>query len=151
MIEEARRLGRQAAAAAATTTSSPSPMSGSVEFTLADCAKPTRYAGGPFDVVFGAWLLNYAPDRKGLVDMFRTVALNLRDGGRSVGVTVPPAEDPTASVTAEFEARPPPEGSGGLVYSFVRDVGGWDLLSCAWRYGGWGCGFRLLSFEEGRL
>ncbi len=54
--------------------------------------------------------------------MFRNVAINLKDGGHFVSVTVPPAQDPTASVHAELKARPPPEGSGGLVYSVVRDV-----------------------------
>ena len=39
-------------------------------------------------------------------------------------MTVPPTQDPTASVNAEFNARPPPEGSGGLVYSVIRDVEG---------------------------
>ena len=115
MIEEARRQGSVIA-------SSPSSTSGSVNFVLADCAKPISYPGGPFDLVFGAWLLNYAPDRASLVDMFRNIALNLKDGGHFVGVTVPPTQDPTASVNAETKVRPPPEGSGGLVYQIVRDV-----------------------------
>ena len=112
MIEEARR---QRGAIASSTN-------GTVDFILADCSKPTSYAGGPFDVVFGAWLLNYAPDRAGLVDMFRNICLNLKDGGHFVSVTVPPAQDPTASVNAESEVRPPPEGSGGLFYQFIKDV-----------------------------
>ena len=111
MIEEARRQGSAAGGGAA-----------AVDFILADCSKPTPYAGGPFDLVFGAWLLNYAPDHAGLVDMFRNIALNLKDGGHFVSVTVPPAQDPTASCEAEFKARPPPEGSGGLVYYVLRDV-----------------------------
>lgn len=115
MIEEARRQGGPVA-------SSPSSTNGTIDFTLADCSKPTSYAGGPFDLVFGAWLLNYAPDRAGLVDMYRNIALNLKDGGHFVSVTVPPAQDPTASVNAEFSTRPPPEGSGGLVYYYIKDV-----------------------------
>lgn len=118
MIAEARRQGSAVVASSPSSTRS----GGSVDFILADCAKPTLYAGGPFDLVFGAWLLNYAPDRAALVDMFRNICLNLRDGGHFVSVTVPPAQDPTASLDAEFDARPPPEGSGGLVYSVVRDV-----------------------------
>lgn len=114
MIDEARR---QCSSAASRAGGGPS-----VEFVLADCAEPTPYAGGPFDLVFGAWLLNYASSRAALVSMFRNVALNLGDGGRFVGVTVPPAQDPAASVRAELDARPPPEGSGGLVYSVVGDV-----------------------------
>lgn len=115
MIEEARRQGSAVA-------SSPSSTSGTINFTLADCSKSTSYAGGPFDLVFGAWLLNYAPDRAGLIDMFRNISLNLKDGGHFVSVTVPPARDPTASVNAELSARPPPEGSGCLVYHVIKDV-----------------------------
>lgn len=122
MISEARRQG---SSSAITTTNSPfSSTSATVDFLLADCSKPTPYTGGPFDLVFGAWLLNYAPDRAGLVDIFRNISLNLKDGGHFVSVTVPPTQDPTASVNAEFNARPPPEGSGGLVYSVIRDVEG---------------------------
>ena len=106
MIEENRRQGT----------------SEKIDFILADCSKPTAYAGGPFDLVFGAWLLNYAPDRAGLVDMFRNIVLNLKDGGHFVGITVPPALDPTASVNAETRVRPPPEGSGRLVLSVIKDV-----------------------------
>ena len=34
-----------------------------ISFIKADCSLPSVYPGGPFDIVFGAWLLNYAPDR----------------------------------------------------------------------------------------
>ncbi|KAK4690574.1 hypothetical protein P7C71_g6242, partial [Lecanoromycetidae sp. Uapishka_2] len=109
MIAEARRLA-------------PTPLPGHVDFLLADCSKPTTYPGGPFDLVFGAWLLNYASDRAGLVDMFRNISLNLKPGGRFVSITVPPTNDPEGSVNAEFKARPPPEGSGGLWYYKTGDV-----------------------------
>lgn len=112
MIAEARQQG----------SSSRMSSNGTIDFMLADCSKPTSYAGGPFDLVFGAWLLNYAPDRAGLVDMFRNIASNLKEGGHFVSVTVPPAMDPTASLNAEFGARPPPEGSGALVYYHLKDV-----------------------------
>lgn len=104
MINEAKRQGKD------------------VYFIQADCSKPTAYPGGPFDIVFGAWLLNYAPDRAGLLDTFRNVALNLKEGGRFVSVTVPPAQNPMDSIDAEVEARPPPDGSGCLVYSKIKDV-----------------------------
>ena len=95
-----------------------------VRFLLADCAVPEEYPGGPFDVVFGAWLLNYAKDKAGLVNMFRNGALNLKSGGVFVSVTYPASEDPTASLNEERRARPPPEGSGGLVFSKIGDVEG---------------------------
>ncbi|KAG8533860.1 uncharacterized protein KY384_001601 [Bacidia gigantensis] len=97
---------------------------GKVDFILADCSKPKEFEGGPFDVVFGAWLLNYAEDKKGLVNMFRNIEVNLKPGGHLVSVTVPPAEDPTESIKKEYEARPPPEGSGGLWYWVLKDVEG---------------------------
>lgn len=93
-----------------------------VALVQADCSMPKAYEGGPFDVVFGAWLLNYAPDREGLVSMFRNVAVNLRDGGRFVSVTPPPSSDPIESINAEISARPLPAGSGYLVYESIRDV-----------------------------
>jgi SAM-dependent methyltransferase len=93
-----------------------------VSFIQADCSIPKAYDGGPFDIVFGAWLLNYAPDRAGLVNMFRNIALNLKDGGRFVSITVPPSSNPIDSMNAEREARPLPAGSGYLIYDYLRGV-----------------------------
>jgi hypothetical protein len=59
MIDEARHLGKE------------------VSSIQADCSIPKAYDGGPFGLVFGAYLLNYAPDRAGLVNMFRNIAMNL--------------------------------------------------------------------------
>jgi SAM-dependent methyltransferase len=104
MIDEARRQGKE------------------VSFIQADCSIPKAYDGGPFDLVFGAWLLNYAPDRAGLVNMFRNIAMNLKDGGRFVSVTVPPSSYPIDSLNAEANARPMPAGSGYLIYNHIKDV-----------------------------
>ena len=94
-----------------------------IDFMVADCSKPVPYPGGPFDVVFGAWLLNYAPSGKDMVDMFRNVALNLKDGGHFVAVMPPPAQDPAAFLEAERKARPSESGgSGGLLCSITREV-----------------------------
>ena len=93
-----------------------------VSFIQADCSIPRAYDGGPFDVVFGAWLLNYAPDRVGLVNIFRNIAINLKDGGRFVSITVPPSSHPIDSINAEANARPMPAGSGYLIYNHIRDV-----------------------------
>lgn len=93
-----------------------------VTFIQSDCVIPDRYEGGPFDVVFGAWLLNYAPDHEGLINMFRTVALNLKDGGTFVSVTLPPSSNPIESLNAEASARPEPDGSGYLNYKHIKDV-----------------------------
>lgn len=75
MIEQARRKGSAESSEA------------TIDFIIADCTKPTSYAGGPFDLVFGAWLLNYATDHAGLVDMFHSIALNFK-GGHFVSVTL---------------------------------------------------------------
>ncbi|KAL8752397.1 MAG: hypothetical protein Q9199_005776, partial [Rusavskia elegans] len=99
MIEQARSTG---SSPVGTTPASVLTGNKKVDFMLADCTKPERYLGAPFDVVFGAWLLNYAPDRKGLVDMFRNISLNLREGGTFVSITVPPAENPMDSINAEL-------------------------------------------------
>lgn len=55
-----------------------------IEFEVADCSKPKRYRGGEYDLVFAGWLLNYAPSGKDMANMFRNVALNLKDGGHFV-------------------------------------------------------------------
>jgi SAM-dependent methyltransferase len=104
MIDEARRQGKE------------------VSFIQADCSIPTAYDGGPFDLVFGAWLLNYAPDRATLVNMFQNIAKNLKEGGRFVSVTVPPSSNPIDSLNAEASARPMPAGSGYLIYEHIKDV-----------------------------
>lgn len=119
MIEQARHSG---SSPVGTTPESVLTEGRKVDFLLADCTKPERYPGAPFDVVFGAWLLNYAPDRQGLIDMFRNISMNLREGGRFVSITVPPAENPMDSINAELNVRPPPEGSGGLYYSVNEHV-----------------------------
>ncbi|KAL9614981.1 MAG: hypothetical protein Q9167_000512, partial [Letrouitia subvulpina] len=96
MLAEARRRVRVGAGAAGAVglddPSSSFPLSNDsprVDFIHADCGEPMLYKprgkdegeGEGFDVVFGAWLLNYAADREGLVRMFQNVCLNLREGG----------------------------------------------------------------------
>lgn len=92
----------------------------------ADCTEPVAYAAGPFDLVFGAWLLNYAPSKTVLTAMFRNIALNLKDGGRFVGVTPPPSDDPVASYAAENKVRP--QGSGLLIPQPTGEVE--DGITC---------------------
>ncbi|KAL8952311.1 MAG: hypothetical protein Q9222_001763 [Ikaeria aurantiellina] len=69
-------------------------------FHVGDCSKPTMYEGGPFDIVTGCWFINYAATKEEVVDMFRNIAMNLKDGGRFVGITPPPTEDPLALLEA---------------------------------------------------
>ncbi|OQU98559.1 Methyltransferase domain-containing protein [Cladophialophora immunda] len=59
---------------------------------------------GLFDVVLGAWLLNYAASTPAMARMFANVAAALRPGGRFVGITPHPAADLDAF--AAFHATP---------------------------------------------
>jgi SAM-dependent methyltransferase len=92
-----------------------------VEFIEADCSKPVIYEGGPFDVVFGGWLLNYASSGKEMVEFWRNIHLNLKSGGHFVGVTPPPTNDPAGHVDAEQRARPLPIASSGM-YSTLNHL-----------------------------
>ncbi|KAK1770143.1 methyltransferase type 11 [Phialemonium atrogriseum] len=78
--------------------------------------------GGPFDVVVGAWLLNYASGLDEMTRMFRTVSASLGDGGGGVfvGVTPHPVDDVDAfaRMTNEFEREQPCKW--GLSVNYLR-------------------------------
>ncbi|KAL9079816.1 MAG: hypothetical protein Q9157_001325 [Trypethelium eluteriae] len=93
-----------------------------INFIEADCSKPMVFEGGPFDLVFGAWLLNYAASSRDMVDMYRNISLNLKEGGHFVAVTPPPTDDPASFVEEERRIRPLPFGSGGLIGSINEKV-----------------------------
>ena len=61
-------------------------------FIRADCSSPTplNLAEGPFDLVHAAWLLDYAADRQQMAAMWRMIAINLKPGGRFVGMVPNP-------------------------------------------------------------
>jgi SAM-dependent methyltransferase len=88
----------------------------------ADCSKPEVYEGGPFDIVFGAWLLNYASTGKEMTEFWRNIYLNLKPGGHFVGVTPPPTNDPAGQIEAECRIRPLPRASGGLYSTVTRHI-----------------------------
>ncbi|XP_003739109.1 uncharacterized protein LOC100899908 [Galendromus occidentalis] len=71
-----------------------------VQLELGNVFEPTAYPNGPFDIVFGGWMLNYAPDLETLTQTFRNINLNLRPGGLFVGITCPPAKDPESWFSA---------------------------------------------------
>lgn len=114
MVEEAR--------ATASSHAFSSNDSASIEFRVADCSKPIVCEGGPFDLVFGAWLLNYAPSGREMADMFRNIALNLKGGAHFVAVTPPLTQDPAAFLEAERKLRSLPDGSGGLFCTVTGEV-----------------------------
>lgn len=59
-----------------------------------DCSVPAQHKDGPFDVVFGAWWLNYASNGEEMAKMLHNASLNLRSGGHFIGITPPPTNDP---------------------------------------------------------
>ncbi|KAL8749246.1 MAG: hypothetical protein Q9184_006882 [Pyrenodesmia sp. 2 TL-2023] len=77
-----------------------------IRFMVADCTIPTEVDGGPFDIVFGGWLLNYAPEAATLTKMFRNICINLKDGGRFFGVTPYPTEDPRKHNEEGLKSKP---------------------------------------------
>lgn len=85
--------------------------SSKVTFQVADCSKPVIFDGGPFDLVLGAWLLNYAPNATEMRDMYRTVAMNLKQGGRFLGVTPHPTNDPKGHENQATAVRPIQNGN----------------------------------------
>ena len=64
-------------------------------FVRADCSSPTplKLPEGPFDLVHAAWLLDYAADRQQMAAMWRMIAINLKPGGRFVGMVPNPDFD----------------------------------------------------------
>ena len=83
-----------------------STISDKVQFEVGDCFKPRMFGSGNYDLVVGAWLLNYASSKHVMIDMYRTIAMNLKDGGRFVGITPHPTEDPKSHIQMALETRP---------------------------------------------
>ena len=77
-----------------------------IRFLVADCSIPTRYDGEPFDIVFGGWLLNDAPDGTTIANMYRNICINLKEGGRFFGVTPYPTEDPRKHYETALKSKP---------------------------------------------
>jgi SAM-dependent methyltransferase len=65
----------------------PEEMVSKVSFDVKDCSKPVSIDGGPFDVVFAGWFLNYAPDYDTMVRMWTNIHRNLKPGGKFIGIT----------------------------------------------------------------
>lgn len=71
-----------------------------------------------FDIVLGAWLLNYASSLDEMTNMFHSIAANLRDGGVFVGLTPAPAEDvdEMARWWTEVQTKLPPDFPLEILY-----------------------------------
>ena len=91
-----------------------------LSFHIGDCSVPVRYTDGPFDMVFGAWLLNYASNGKELAKMFRNVSVNLESNGHFIGIAPPPTNNPREHCERALEARP--AQYGGIIVNITKDV-----------------------------
>lgn len=91
-----------------------------LNFLVADCSVPMQYQDAPFDVVFGAWLLNYASSGKEMSDMFRNASVNLTEKGHFIGVTPPPTDEPRGHGERALAARP--THCGDVVVTVIKDV-----------------------------
>lgn len=58
-----------------------------VTFCVGGCTKPLDLGDRPFDLVCGAWLLNYDATAGKQLGMWRNIFANLRPGGQFIGVT----------------------------------------------------------------
>ena len=91
-----------------------------LEFHVGDCSVPIRHQNGPFDVVFGAWLLNYASNGKAMTNMFRNVSVNLKDSGHFVGITPPATDGPRGHCENALTTRP--AHYGDVIVTIKKDV-----------------------------
>lgn len=85
---------------------------------------------GPFDIVTGAWLLNYAANLDEVTKMFRTISSNLIEGGKFVGVLPYPAENVDAHVNKRVEKQRLHPEAFVFLHNFVERLEtdeGWKL------------------------
>lgn len=105
-------------------------------FVQGDGLIPRTYgseAGEDFDLVTGAWFLNYSQNEAELKAMFETIAINLRPSGVFVGICLHPTDElesyaggVNASAWAKtgvlFEYQSTPTVADGLGYEFKVTV-----------------------------
>ena len=92
-------------------------------FQVADLSPPIQREEGPFDIVFGAWLLNHASNGKEMAGIFRNASLNLKNGGCFVSVTPHPTNNPEAHTKRVLGARPS-QHDCGIVMTATHVVDG---------------------------
>ena len=120
MIEAAKEKG--AKLAAQSRNGLKEKIANSLTFVVGDARDGQMYEGGPFDVVFAAWLLNYAPTRADMQAMFATIAANLRPDGHMFAIIPPASDDPRATIEAHNAIRPPRQRKSGFFAANIRDV-----------------------------
>lgn len=104
-----------------------------ITFQVGDCTQPLKLnpsdAGGPFSIVTGAWLLNYASSQAAMTEMWRNVAQNLADDddGVFVGITPYPATDLDAfATTADADADATDQTKYGATVQYTSPTASGD-------------------------
>lgn len=108
-----------------------------IMFSVADACHESKFAGGPFDLVFAAWLLDNAPDKETMIRMLRTAHMNLKEKGHFVAVTPVATNDPASQLKAELAARPPHVRQGGVFCRSFEEIP--DGLAVRYVYYSPGC------------
>lgn len=95
-----------------------------LKFQVTDCSNPTRYEGGPFDLVFGSWLTNYASEKRGLTRMVQNIAVEFETpgggGGHFIGVAPHPTGNPREETEQALLAKP--TLYAGVTVNVIREV-----------------------------
>ncbi|KAJ9613249.1 hypothetical protein H2200_003191 [Cladophialophora chaetospira] len=78
---------------------------GKYRLMVQDCSAPFTVTDdngdsleGKFDLVFAAWLLNYAPDLATMTEMFKNISKHLKSAGRFITILPHPEVDPMICV-----------------------------------------------------
>ncbi|KAG8527757.1 uncharacterized protein KY384_007911 [Bacidia gigantensis] len=96
-----------------------------VTYSVADCTRPKKHAGSPFDIVLGSWILNYAASQSQMTHIFRTAYMNLRPGGHFVCIVPHPSEQPRKTMEKALEVRSSgKQGEHWITMTPTKDVEG---------------------------
>jgi len=96
----------------------------SIDYFVGDILNKEKY--GSFDLVVASYLLNYAQTKEQLLDMCRTIAINLKPGGRFVSINNNPDQPPSSFGTCKKYgfiktiAEPLQDGAA-IQYEFFRE------------------------------
>lgn len=117
--------------AAKQSLSEPEKGHGSIKFRVGDALQLGKIEDElPFDVVIGAWLLNYSSCMEEMIQMFQTISANLKDGGVFIGITPCPTEDVDAygQLANELQMeRLERWGIGANYYEKLKSGEGWKV------------------------